>query len=160
SPRRWGKSSLIAQAVDHYKTKHLLIMLDCFGIRSSEQFYEAYINTILKASSTKIQQASDTIKKYVSSLIPYISYAVGEQDEIKITVSLPKQKLDTSLLDLPQKIAEERKLKFIICIDEFQKISEWDDSQNMLETLRAYWQKHSDVSYCLYGSKRHLMTTL
>jgi hypothetical protein len=30
----------------------------------------------------------------------------------------------------------------------------------VLEKLRSYWQNHNQVSYCLYGSKRHLMSTL
>src|SRR6202008_4041045 len=115
----WGKSSLVAEAMSRYKIKHLTIALDCFGIRSTEEFYERFIQAVLKASSTKIQQAADTVKKYLSALMPYISYTAGEHDEIKISVSLPKEKTDISLLDLPQKIAKDRKLKFIVCIDEF-----------------------------------------
>ncbi|MEX1239799.1 MAG: ATP-binding protein [Cyclobacteriaceae bacterium] len=160
SPRRWGKSSLVAEAVSRYRGKYLLVSLDCFGLRSSDQFFEAYLQAILKASSTKMQHAADTLKKYVSSLIPFISFSAGEKDEIKISINLQKRKPDVSLLDLPQKIARERKVKFIICIDEFQKIRDWDDSKEILELLRSHWQKHHDVCYCLYGSKRHLMTAL
>lgn len=160
SPRRWGKSSLIAEAIDRHKGRHLKITLDCFGIRSSDQFYEAFLHAVLKASSTKMQQAADIIKKYVSAIVPYISYSTGAQDEVKISLNLAKKKIDTSVLDLAQKIAEDRKVKFIICIDEFQKISEWEDGQQTLETLRSHWQMHKDVCYCLYGSKRHLMASL
>jgi len=160
SPRRWGKSSLVAEAVARYRGKYLLVTLDCFGLRSSDQFFEAYLQSILKATSTKMQHAADTLKKYLSSLIPFISFSAGDKDEIKISVNLQKRKPDVSLLDLPQKIARDRKVKFIICIDEFQKIQDWDDSKEILELLRSHWQKHNDVCYCLYGSKRHLMTTL
>src|SRR3989337_2578336 len=104
SPRRWGKSSLVAEAIARFRAKHHFVTLDCFGIRSSDQFFEVYLQTVLKASSTKMQQAADTIKKYLSSLVPYISFSAAEQDQIKISINLPQRKLDTSLLDLPQKI--------------------------------------------------------
>ena len=45
-------------------------------------------------------------------------------------------------------------------VDEFQKIHEWPTGKLMLEKLRSCWQRHHDVCYCLYGSKRHLMANL
>lgn len=61
------------------------------------------------------------------------------------------------ILDLPQTIAMERKLKFVVCIDEFQNISNFNQSIEFQRKLRAHWQRHSAVCYCLYGSKRHTM---
>jgi hypothetical protein len=61
------------------------------------------------------------------------------------------------ILDLAEKIGTENDMKFVICIDEFQNISVLDQPLDMQKKMRAQWQKHKNVSYCLYGSKRHMM---
>jgi hypothetical protein len=48
-------------------------------------------------------------------------------------------------------------MKFVICIDEFQNISEFKNPLDIQKKMRSHWQKHQNVSYCLYGSKRHLL---
>jgi len=161
SPRRWGKSSLVNQALHTYKGKVIAIKIDCFGIKSCEEFYAVFLKAVLVATSTKVQQVADSVKRFVRTWIPYIKYAVGEGEEIRISLDLPSSKVGVEeILDLAQKIAHQRKVRIVCCIDEFQKISEWADGAQLLEKLRSHWQKHKDVSYCLYGSKRHLMASL
>jgi uncharacterized protein len=161
SPRRWGKSSLIDVAVDRYKGKHRVAKLDCFGITSEEQFLETYLKIILKASHTQLQDFTATAKKFISAIIPYLSFSIGDNDEVKVSLQLKGNPVDLDVvLDLPQKIAREKGIRFVVCIDEFQKIHDWPTGKAMLEKLRSCWQRHPDVCYCLYGSKRHLMANL
>ncbi len=161
SPRRWGKSSLIDVAVARYKSKLIVVKLDCFGITSEEQFLEVYLKTVLKASNTKLQDFTATARKFINSVIPYLSFSIGDRDEVKVSVQLRGTNTDVdSILDLPQRIAEDRGVRIAICIDEFQKVHEWQTGPATLEKLRSIWQRHSDVGYYLYGSKRHIMTTL
>lgn len=161
SPRRWGKSSLVNQSLETYKGKVIAIKIDCFGIKSSEEFYAILLKSVLKATSSKVQQVADSVKTYIRTLIPYIKYGVGEAGEVSISLDLPASKAGVDeILDLAQKIAHQRKVRIVCCIDEFQKVSEWANGQATLEKLRSHWQKHKEVSYCLYGSKRHLMATM
>jgi hypothetical protein len=60
-------------------------------------------------------------------------------------------------LNLPEKIAQKKKIKIVVCIDEFQNISFFNEPLAVQKRLRAHWQKHYAVNYILYGSKRHLM---
>jgi hypothetical protein len=48
----------------------------------------------------------------------------------------------------------------VVCIDEFQNIKEYGDSLAFQRKLRAHWQLHNKVCYCLYGSKRHLLMNI
>lgn len=161
SPRRWGKSSLVNQALETYKGKVIAIKIDCFGIKSSEEFYAILLKNVLKATSSKVQQVADSVKTYFRALIPYIKYGVGEAGEVSISLDLPASKVGIDeILDLAQKIAHQRKVRIVCCIDEFQKVTEWANGKVTLEKLRSHWQKHKEVSYCLYGSKRHLMATM
>jgi hypothetical protein len=47
-----------------------------------------------------------------------------------------------------------------VCIDEFQNIANFEDSLAFQRKLRTIWQKHQDVAYCLYGSKRHMLADI
>jgi len=58
---------------------------------------------------------------------------------------------------LAESIAIEKQLKLVICIDEFQNLSNFDDPLGFQKKMRSHWQQHQHVSYCLYGSKRHMM---
>jgi uncharacterized protein len=61
------------------------------------------------------------------------------------------------ILNLAEKISTENNIKFVICIDEFQNISEFENPLDIQKKMRSHWQKHRNVSYCLYGSKRHML---
>lgn len=67
---------------------------------------------------------------------------------------------ENDILQLPEKIAKEKGIQVIICIDEFQQISDFEDSKTFQKKLRSVWQLQQHVSYCLFGSKKHLMNEL
>ena len=75
---------------------------------------------------------------------------------IKPTVLVENGDSDT----LPQIIAERKKCDIVICIDEFQQIGEFPDSLNVQKKMRTAWHGQKSVSYCLYGSKMHMMMKL
>ena len=63
-------------------------------------------------------------------------------------------------LDLPEKIAQRKGCHIILCIDEFQQVGEFPNSLNIQKRMRTVWQHQQNVTYCLYGSKMHMMTNL
>ena len=48
----------------------------------------------------------------------------------------------------------------VVCIDEFQQIGEFPDSLKVQKKMRGIWQLQNNASYCLFGSKKHLLTNL
>lgn len=61
------------------------------------------------------------------------------------------------ILDLAERIAIDKGIRIVVCVDEFQNIAEFNDPLYFQKKLRSHWQQHQYVSYCLYGSKRHMM---
>lgn len=61
------------------------------------------------------------------------------------------------ILDLPERLSKEKNIRFVICLDEFQNISFFDNPLGLQKKFRSRWQHHQLASYCLYGSKRHMM---
>lgn len=72
----------------------------------------------------------------------------------------PKSEDIDEILQLPEKIAQKKGYNIVICIDEFQQIAEFKDSKTFQKRLRSVWQLQESVSYCLFGSKKHLMNEL
>ena len=53
------------------------------------------------------------------------------------------------VLDLPERVATDKKLKLIVCVDEFQTVAEFGAPTAFQRQLRSHWQQHQNVCYCL-----------
>lgn len=161
SPRRWGKSSLVQQAaieaIESDKKLHL-VFLDIYSIRTEEEFYQSLAIEVLKGSATKFDALVENAKKFMGRFLPNISFNADNQNEISLSLDWKEVKKNpTDILNMAESIAVEKGWKFIICIDEFQNISTFDNPLAFQKRLRSSWQKHQHTAYCLYGSKRHMM---
>ncbi len=161
SPRRWGKSSLVAKSADIASScdKRLVVCkIDLFNIRNEEHFYELLASSVLQATSSKVEDMVDGVKRFISHLLPKISLSPDGVNELSLQLNWEEVKRQPdAILDLAENIAKEKGLKIVICIDEFQNIAEFEEPLYFQKRLRSHWQQHQNVSYCLYGSKRHMM---
>ena len=164
SPRRWGKTSLVNKTLEMLEQDKdfYAARIDIFNCRTEEQFYKTYVNAILKATATKMDEMIALMKRYIGSVGPKFSIGEGSQSyglTVGIDFSETKYSED-EILDLPQRIAEEKGKKFVICIDEFQNVGTYAESLAFQRKLRSHWQMHTSVCYCLYGSKRHMLLNI
>jgi hypothetical protein len=161
SPRRWGKSSLVnkaAQLAMQQDTDLRIAQLDLFNVRSEEHFYALLAQAVLKATSSKWEEFVENAKSFFSHLVPKISVSANPGDEVSIDFDWEDVKQNPDeVLDLAERIAEKKGCKVVICMDEFQNITNFTDADYFQRRLRSRWQHHQHVAYCLYGSKRHMM---
>ena len=161
SPRRWGKSSLVHKAatIAQNEDKHLRVCaVDLFNVRTEEQFYTVFARSIIRGTASRWDEAVENAKIFFSRLVPRISIGADPMNEVSIDFDWEEMKKNPDeILDLPERIALSKGIKVMVCIDEFQNIAEFDDPIHFQRKLRAHWQKHQKASYCLYGSKRHMM---
>ena len=161
SPRRWGKSSLVHRAatIAQSEDKHLKICtVDLFNVKTEEQFYTVFARSIIGGTASRWDEAIENAKKFFSRLVPKISIGADPMNEVPSEFDWEEiKKNPDEIRDVPERIAEAKGLKVMVCIDEFQNIAEFDDPLFFQRKLRAHWQKHQKTSYCLYGSKRHMM---
>ncbi len=161
SPRRWGKSSLVAKAAVQAQQKNKKLkfcFIDLFNIRTEEQFYQLLAQQVLKASASKLEEITENAKNFFGQIIPKISFSPDNVSEISLGLDWKEVKKNPDdILNLPEKIAKAKGVNFVICIDEFQNIAELPNQLAVQKKLRANWQKHQNVTYCLYGSKRHML---
>lgn len=163
SPRRWGKSSLVEKVISDINRKEKKIktvVIDLFSVSTEEEFLELFAREVLKASSTKWQDWIKTGKEFFKQLIPKFSMSF-EQTDFNLSFDWKElKKHSQEVLDLPESIAKKKGLRFIICLDEFQNLSYFENYTELEKKMRACWQRHHSVTYCLYGSKRHMMADI
>lgn len=161
SPRRWGKTSLVQKVSKLARDKNIKVVnIDIFSCRNAEDFYLLFATEVIKQTANKWEEWAENAKQFLSALIPKISFGVDPQTDFSVSMDFSNTKFNDDVLDLPQKIAKEKGFKVVVCIDEFQQISEFSDHVHFQKKLRSVWQLQTDVSYCLYGSKKHLMSEL
>ncbi len=162
SPRRMGKSSIVKKVKSEITDPTIkVVYMDIYDCRSEYDFYNRFASVLLKETATKTEQVLDNIKRFLVRLSPKISFSPEPMSEISLSLGItPQNYQPEEILQLPELIAQEQGVHLIICIDEFQQIGEFGDSLTVQKRLRGIWQHQQNVSYCLFGSKKHLMTKL
>lgn len=164
SPRRWGKSSLVEKVIGEIKkneTKVKIINIDLFGVSGFEEFLEIYAREVIKVSSGKWEDWVNAGKEFFKIVIPRINLGVDPINDFNLSFNWDDiKKEEGEILNLPEKIADKKKIRYIICLDEFQNLANFKGYEIFEKKLRANWQRHKLVTYCLYGSKRHMMSEI
>ncbi|MBI4318734.1 MAG: ATP-binding protein [Chloroflexi bacterium] len=161
SPRRFGKTSLISQAIEHLKQKQVLIAyLDLFRTPTKERFADHLADAIydgLVAPFQRFRQrATDIFQKL--PIRPRITINPDGTPSFEFGAGERSRDIDRTieeLLALPGSVAKARKQPVALVLDEFQEVVELDPHLPAL--MRAVFQVQTDVSHVFLGSKRHLM---
>ena len=162
SPRRTGKTSLVYRSVEQIEDPSVkVVMIDIYDCRDEYVFYERFASAILKGLATKAEQAIDLAKNFLSRLSPKIALSPDPTQDFSISFGVgPKTEKPEDILDLPEQIARKRNWNIVICIDEFQQIGEFPESMAFQKKVRGIWQLQKRVTYCVFGSKKHMMDRL
>ena len=163
SPRRWGKSSLIKQVVlDMSREKNVrFAFVDLFHVRTEQEFLERTTEAVIKALGKTMEQRMADVKEFIRGVVPQVSFGVDPQSEFSLKFDLPDGRRSMpDLLDLPERMAQAKGVRLVLCIDEFQNIAQLPDPTGFQKMLRASWQHQKAVCHAIYGSKRHMMTDL
>ncbi len=162
SPRRMGKTSLITKAKLKAASPQLRIAsFDAFSCCSEQDFLTAYAQTVIKATGSKMDEWLRNARRFLSALAPEITMGIDPQNQFSLRFGLkdlPQRAED--ILNLPETIALKENLQIVVCIDEFQQIGLFANSDAFLKQLRSAWQHHTHSCYCLYGSQKHMMDTI
>lgn len=160
SPRRYGKSSLVQQFVlkNIEDTTTIHCMIDLFSVQNEDEFYEVLSKELIKSSSGKLEEWLSNARTFFTQLVPRISIGSDPLNDFSVSFDVKEiKKHKTEVLNLPNVIANKKGKRVIVYLDEFQNIASFNNSLDFQKLLRSVWQKHKNVSYCMYGSKRHMM---
>ena len=162
SPRRLGKTSLVKHVCNKLDEEDIItVYLDIFGCKSEYDFYNKLAAEVLKQTASKHELWLEEAKEFIYRLTPKISFSPEPNSDFAISLGItPKTHTPEEVLGMAEKIAIKRGKRIVICIDEFQQIGEMANSKQIQARLRTVWQHQKQVSYCLFGSKHHLMSAI
>ena len=162
SPRRWGKTSLVDHVCRQMEGSDIItIRLDIFGCKSEYNFYNVLAAAVLKQTATKVQLWMDEAKEFLARLTPRINFPMDPTSEISVSLGItPETHSPEEVLNMVEVIAKRKNRHIVVCIDEFQQVGEFENTKSVQAMLRSVWQHHHYTSYCLFGSKRHMMSKI
>lgn len=162
SPRRWGKTSLVKKVISEINIPNIKIaFIDIFQCKSEYEFYHAFATAVIKQTSSKFDEWVETAKTFLSNISPRFSFGSDPMNDFSLSFEWnPKNDSGTSILQLPERIAEKKNIHLVVCLDEFQQIADFTDTVKFQKELRSVWQHQQNVTYCMFGSKKHLMENI
>ena len=162
SPRRWGKTSLVKKVIADISRPDIKpVFIDIFQCKSEYEFYHAFASAVIKQTSSRLDEWVETAKNFLSNISPKFSFGSDPMNDFSLSFEWnPKDDTETDILQLPEKIAQKKDVHLVICLAEFQQIADFDDTQKFQKKLRSVWQHQQNVTYCMFGSKKHLMENI
>ena len=159
SPRRFGKSSLVAVALFKLKKRHIhTVNLTVSSYSSYAQFLEKFAEKVLRAAGPW-DRVKNWVTRFGKQVKPDINYNMTSGE---ISLSLGKgssydpSPIAPDVFALPGELTKNAGFRMAICLDEFQQISEFN-SGSVENAIRNQVQEQREVGYVFAGSQPSLM---
>jgi hypothetical protein len=163
SPRRYGKSSLVRQALRAAERGGALTVdVTVSSYSSYVAFLEGYARALLSVE-TRIDKARAWLRDMLGAVRPEVRVEPDAHGGGKLALSFPAartekdvSRLAQEVFALPGRIAEARRRRLAVALDEFQAIASFDGG-SVEHALRAAVQHQRQVGYVFSGSEPSLM---
>ncbi len=164
SPRRYGKSSLIRRALSAMARRGALTLeVTVSSFSSYVAFLEGYTRAIV-AAETGWDHPARWLREAIRSARAEVRHAAAAASRAGgMTVSFPGvrsgrdvSRLAQEVFTLPARLAEARRRKVVVALDEFQAIGGFNGG-SVEHAMRAAVQHQREVGYVFAGSEPSLM---
>jgi len=174
SPRRYGKSSLVRQALAAAGREGALTAeVTVSSYSSYVAFLEGYARAVLSLES-RADRARGWLREMLGGVRPEVRVEAGQAGTPGLVVSFPSartprdiSRLAEEVFALPGRIAEARRRPLAVALDEFQAIASFDRDggrtprmHQVEHALRAAVQRQRQVGYVFSGSEPSLMEAM
>jgi uncharacterized protein len=162
SPRRYGKTSLIFEAIQRLRDQKVLVAyLDLFRAPTKDRFADLLASAVFSGLISPVERVlKDAVSLFQKLPIqPKVTIGPNGTPSFEFSAGQRPRDIDQTieeLLALPGRIAADRRRSVAIVFDEFQKILSIDE--HLPGLMRAVFQTQGDVAHVFLGSKRHLMS--
>ncbi|MGC2639876.1 MAG: hypothetical protein WA294_22035 [Acidobacteriaceae bacterium] len=159
SPRRFGKSSLVALALLRLQKRHIrTVSLTVSSYSSYTQFLEKFAEKVLRAAGPW-DRVKEWVARFGRNVKPDINFNMASGD---VSLSLSRgagfdpTPIAPEVFALPGELARNGGFRMAICLDEFQAIAAFD-SGTVENVIRNQAQEQREVGYVFAGSQPSLM---
>jgi hypothetical protein len=159
SPRRFGKSSLVAMALLKLKKRHIhTVSLTVSSYSSYAQFLEKFAEKVLRAAGPW-ERVKDWVTRFGRQVKPDVNYNITTGE---VSLSLGKgagfdpAPIAPEIFALPGELTKNGGFRMAICLDEFQQITQFNGG-SVENVIRNQVQEQRGVGYVFAGSQPSLM---
>jgi len=159
SPRRFGKSSLVAMALLKLKKRHIrTVSLTVSDYSGYTQFLEKFAEKVLRAAGPW-DRVKNWIARFAGQVKPEVNFNIAT-GEVGISLgrgaTYDPEPVAPDVFALPGELTRNAGFRMAICLDEFQQISQFDGG-SVEDVLRNQVQHQREVGYVFAGSQPSLM---
>jgi hypothetical protein len=165
SPRRFGKTSLVVEAMRLLREQGVLVAyVDLLRATTKAELASFLATALYQGLVSPVEQTFHRIAEFFGDLPIRPSITLSPNPDGTVTPSIefgpgtPERTAEATLdqlLNLPAEIAAKRQRRVALVIDEFQSILELDAA--LPRRLRATFQFQAEVAHVYLGSKQHLL---
>ncbi len=161
SPRRYGKSSLIRQALDILGRRRIATVdVTVSSFSSYVAFLEGYARALV-ALETRTGRATTWIRDLFRGVTPEVRLEAGPHAGValafpSVRTSRDVARLAEEVFTLPGRLAARLNRRIVVALDEFQAVAAFNGG-SVEQTLRAAVQQQRQVGYVFAGSEPSLM---
>lgn len=174
SPRRYGKSSLVRQALaSAERAGALAVSVTVSSYSSYVAFLEGYARALVSVES-RVERARGWLRELLGAVRPEVRVEPGAGGTPSVAVSFPSartaqdvSRLAQEVFALPGRIAEARRRALVVALDEFQAVASFGGEggraarmAQVEHALRAAVQHQRRVGYVFSGSEPSLMEAM
>ena len=159
SPRRFGKSSLVAVAFERLKAEGFsTVIIPVSNYATYRQFLEKFADKVVRAAGPW-NRVKDWVDRFIRQVKPEAELDLNS-GEVKLSLGkgadFDPAPLAPEVFALPGEITRKGGFRMAICLDEFQQIRSFDGAA-IENALRNAVQAQRDVGYVFAGSQPSLM---
>ena len=112
--------------------------MDASKIHTEEEFYNKFSSIVIQGVSSTLEQKLSDLVKFINRFTPSITIASDPMNSVEVNLKVnPVKESPENILQLPERIAEAKGIKIIVCIDEFQQLANLQKWKNLEAMLRA-----------------------
>ena len=160
SPRRLGKTDLIRHCFNQPRIKnhYYTFVIDIYATNSLSDFVEVFGRAILDELKPRGRKVWEGFFNAIKSIQQQISFDINGNPVWGLGLGAAANPSTT--LDEIFNYLKTAGKPCMVAIDEFQKILDYPNGQNIEAALRTHIQKCPNATFLFCGSKRHLMTEI
>ena len=159
--RKSGKTSLLEKAISKAQEtcpELRICRISLANVRDEHLFFTLLAQQTIKALCSTWEEAASIVREYFSGMDVRMSMDTGRLSDMKLSFD----RRDTSSLHetfwrMPESLAEQKKVKMTVIIDDFSNILNFKECDALFEEIFSEWKEGRKVAYCLAGSHRALM---
>jgi uncharacterized protein len=161
APRRYGKSSLIWRVSQELvKRRALVASVDLMTTPTITRLAEKLARTIYDDIASPLFRARERLNIFQGLRVRPVVTVDPDDGSLSFSFAAAHRAEDIHatlerLLELPGRLAGERKRPVALILDEFQEIVEIDPK--LPRIMRSVFQEQPEVAHIYLGSKRHMM---